>query len=158
MKLKEKNMPKKSRISASSIVLYSAFSVVALIAVAILINNIILYNNTVAHYVDQGYPAADVVKQLLPSQLLPGIFEPVAVYGGIAFILLGAGMINQKVSKCLLLLTENEVCNDDIEESVLEENIIEEKNIEAATEAETIEEVNEAADTSKYTQDAASTK
>lgn len=149
MKLKEKNTPKKSRIAAGSIVLYGAFSVVALIAIAILINNILLYNNTVSHYVDQGYPAADVVKQLLSSQLLPGIFEPVAVYGGIAFILLGIGMVNQKVSKCLLLLTKDEDCNDNREESALEDNIIEEENMEAAKPAETIEELNETTDDSK---------
>lgn len=136
MKLKEKNMPEKSKKPTSSIVLYGAFSVVALIAVALLINNIILFKNTVNLYVDQGYLAADVIKQLIPSQLLPGIFEPIAVYGGIAFVLLGAAIINQKVSKCLILLTKVEVCNDAIEDSDLVENVI-------------YEEVNEATDKSQ---------
>jgi hypothetical protein len=149
MKLKEKNVPERSKKSASSIVLYGAASVVALIAVALLINNIILFNNNVTNYVAQGYLAADVIKQLIPSQLLPGIFEPIALYGGIAFVLLGAGIINQKVSKCLILLTKIEVCNDATEESVLEENVIDEKNMGATKRAETIEEVNETTDNSK---------
>lgn len=149
MKLKEKNVPEKSKIPASSIVLFSAVLVVALIAVAALINNIILYNDTVTHYIAQGYPAAEVMKQLIPSQLLPGIFEPIAVYGGIAFVLLGAGIINRKVSKCLILLTKVEVCNEATEESVLEENVADEKNMETTKQAETIEEVNEATDNSK---------
>lgn len=149
MKLKEKNMPGKSKTSASSIVLYSAVSVVALIAVALLINNIILFRNTVNLYVAQGYPAADVIKQLLPSQLLPGIFEPIAVYGGIAFVLFYAGLINQKVSKCLMLLSEVELCNDAAEEIVMQENITDIGNVEGTKREETIEEDNEAIDESK---------
>jgi predicted permease len=149
MKFEEKNVPEKSKRSSSSIVLYVAGSVVALIAVALLINNIMLFKDNVNQYVAQGYPAADVIKQLIPSQLLPGIFEPIAVYGGIAFVLFYAGLINQKVSKCLMLLTEVEVCNDATEESVMEENITDVGNVEATKREETIEEDNKATDDSK---------
>ena len=134
---------------SSSIVLYIAGSVVALIAVTSLINNIMLFNNSVNQYVDQGYPVADVIKHLIPLQLLPGIFEPIAVYGGIALVLFYAGLINQKVSKCLLLLTKVEVCNDATEESVMEENITDVGNVEATKREETIEEDNIATDDSK---------
>lgn len=41
---------------------------------------------------------------MLPGQLLPGLYEPIAVYGGIALVLLAAGMINQKLSKCINML------------------------------------------------------
>ena len=70
-----------------------------------------------------GYPAAEVTKQLVRTQLLPGIFESIAITGGIAIILLGAGIINHKISKCLILLNKNEVSNEAAEELVLEENM-----------------------------------
>jgi len=52
---------------------------------------------------------------LIPSELIPGIFEPISVYWGISLILIGTGIINQKVSKCLAVLTKNEVCNTAVE-------------------------------------------
>ena len=97
---------KKSKRPAGSIVLYIASIVVTIIGVAYLGTNIIMFQKSVAQYVAQGYAAADVTSQLLLSQLLPGIYEPIAVYGGIALILFGAGMINQKISKCLNMLAD----------------------------------------------------
>jgi hypothetical protein len=130
MKLKNKDKSKKSRKFSISIVLYIVASVVALVGVASLVNNIFLFRDSVNQYVAQGYPVATVIKQLIPSQLIPGIFEPIAVYGGIAFVLLGAGIINRKVSKCLMLLTKVDVGNDTIEESILEQNSVDVENIE----------------------------
>lgn len=141
MKLKDKNVCEKSRKFSISIVLYIVASVVALAGVALLVNNVFLFRDTVNQYVAQGYPVATVIKQLIPSQLLPGIFEPVAVYGGIAFVLLGAGIINKKVSKCLILLTKVDVCNDTIEESNLEQNGVDVENTETTELTETVEEV-----------------
>lgn len=135
MKSEEKNVPVQSKKPSSSIVLIVAGSVVALIGVAFLINNIMLFNTNVNLYVTQGYAAADVIKQLLTSQLLPGIFEPIAVYGGIAMLLFYAGLMNQKVSKCLILLTEAEIRNDVTEKIVMEENIIVVENVEAIKES-----------------------
>lgn len=130
MKPKDKNVSKKSRKFSISIVLYIVASVVALVGVASLVNNIFLFRDSVNQYVAQGYPVATVIKQLIPSQLLPGIFEPIAVYGGIAFVLLGVGIVNKKVSKCLILLTKVDVCNDTIEESILEQNGVNVENTE----------------------------
>ena len=104
MRFKRDGALKKSKRPAGSIVLYVAAIVVTIIGVAYLVTNIVLFQKSVAQYVAQGYAAADVASQLLPSQLLPGIYEPIAVYGGIALILFGAGMINQKISKCLKML------------------------------------------------------
>lgn len=104
MRIKRDKALKKSKRPAGSNVLYVASIVVAIIGIAYLATNIVLFQNDVAQYVAQGYPAATVVSGLLPSQLLPGIYEPIAVYGGIALILFGAGMINQKISKCLKML------------------------------------------------------
>lgn len=136
MKLKNENVSKKLGRTSSSIVLNVVASVVALIGIALLVNNILLFKNTVTQYVAQGYTADTVTKELLKSQLLPGIFEPVAVYGGIAFVLFGVGIVNKKVSKCLILLTkakvfkDNQISDDIIEESIVEQNILEENIVE----------------------------
>ncbi|NLI91461.1 MAG: hypothetical protein GX434_04430 [Peptococcaceae bacterium] len=74
--------------------------------------NVILFNKTVAQYVDQGYPAQEVLKQLIPLQLLPGIFEAVALYTGIALVLIAAGFINQRLAKLLSIV--NTVSQDSI--------------------------------------------
>lgn len=106
MRIKRDKALKKSKRPAGSNILYVTSIVVTIIGIAYLVTNIVLFQNNVAQYVAQGYPAATVVSGLLPSQLLPGIYEPIAVYGGIALILFGAGMINQKISKCLKMLSD----------------------------------------------------
>jgi hypothetical protein len=136
MKRKFKDSSKKSEKFIISTVLYVVASLVAIIGVALLVNNIVLFKNTVSQYVAQGYSAQTVINELRTSQLLPGIFEPVAVYGGIAFLLLAAGKINKKVSKCLTLLTKVEVCNDVIEENIIDENVEVEVASETAQETE----------------------
>lgn len=148
MKRKAENSSKKSGKFIFSTVLYIVASIVAIIGVALLVNNIVLFKNTVSQYVAQGYSAQTVINELRTSQLLPGIFEPVAVYGGIAFLLLGAGKINKKVSKCLTLITKVEVFNDVTEENILKESILE-KNI-GLEDAEEDKEV--AAETAKDTE------
>ncbi|GIM29237.1 hypothetical protein CPJCM30710_19030 [Clostridium polyendosporum] len=144
MKLKDKNMSKKSRKSPISIVLYVVAAVVGLVGIALLVNNILLFRDTVNQYVTQGYPEATVINELIPTQLLPGIFEPIAVYGGIAFVLLGVGIVNKKVSKCLTLLTKVEVCNSTIEESILEQNVVYIENTETTEQIKIVEEVEKA--------------
>ena len=98
MGIKEKKVSKKSKESSITIIMYVVASVVALIGVALLVNNIILFKSTVSQAVAQGYDIATVRKALLTSQLLPGMFEPIGIYGGIAFLLLGVGKVNKKVS------------------------------------------------------------
>lgn len=138
MKLKDK---KKSRKFSISIVFYAVSLVIAVVGAALLVNNIIFFRSTVNNYVAQGYSSADVIKQLVPSQLLPGIFEPIAVYGGIAVVLLGLGIVNKKVSKCLSLLKKENVY-DTTEENTLEENSSEAENTETSEHTEFTEEVN----------------
>ena len=132
----EKSVPGKPKKIVGSIVLYVAASVVALIAVALLVNNILMFKNIVTQYVAQGYDPAEVNKQLVPSQLLPGIFEPVAVYGGIAVLLMGAGMIYQKVAKFTALSATVECESDNAEDTVSEASTIEMENTEAAGQVE----------------------
>ena len=74
-----------------SVVLYIGSALVGLIGLSLLINNVIIFKNTVAQYVAQGYPAETVMESLIPGQLLPGVLEPLAVYGGIALLLFGLG-------------------------------------------------------------------
>jgi hypothetical protein len=104
MKLKRDEALKKFKRPAGTIVLYVAAIVVSIIGVAYLVTNIELFRKMVTQYVAQGHTVAEVTSQLLLGQLLPGIYEPIAVYGGIALILFGAGMINHKISKCLKIV------------------------------------------------------
>lgn len=136
MNLDDKSVSKKSKKFCISTVLYIVAWVVGLVGVAFLVDNIYLYLETVKQYVAQGYPIATIISNLIPSQLLPGIFQPVAVYGGIAFILVGVGKVNKKVSKCLAVLTKDENCNDVIEESILEQNV---EDTETTEQDETVE-------------------
>ena len=101
-------MKSKQKKPVSSIILYVAASIIAILGVTLLVSNILLYRNNVAQYVAQGTAKAVVTKQLIPAQLIPGIFEPIAVYLGIALLLVFAGIINQKVSKYLGTSTEKE--------------------------------------------------
>ena len=130
MEIKAKNMSKKSGKSVISIILYVVASVVAIMGVALLVNNVFLYKTNFNQAVAQGYSAATVRNALVTSQLLPGIFEPVAIYGGIAFLLLGVGVVNKKVSKCLIRLTKAEVCNDILEEDIVDQNVTSVENAE----------------------------
>lgn len=139
MNLKDNKSPKKSKKPSISIILYAAASVVALVGIALLINNILLFRSTVSGYVAQGYTAAAVLNQLIPSQLIPGISEPVVVYGGIAFILLGVGIANKKLSQCLTVLNKEDACNDTIEECALEQNVADTGNIEVAEQPEAVQ-------------------
>lgn len=102
----KKQLRVKSKTPVFSIVLYVIASVEALITVACLANNIYVFKDSLSTYVAQGYQSSVVLKQLIPTQLLPGIFEPVGAYGGIAFLLFSAGLINKKLSLYLALLYE----------------------------------------------------
>lgn len=118
MKVKDKTVLKKSKKVSVSKILNAAALVVVILGIASLANNIYLFRQAVNQYVAQGYSAATVTKQLLSSQLLPGIFEPIALYGGISIVLLAVSMINKKVSKCLELLTPTEVCQKNISNDI----------------------------------------
>jgi hypothetical protein len=111
-----------SERSFISTVLYISAIIVALIAIALLVINIRQYTTMVNQYVAQGYPAAEVVKQFLPNQLLPGIFQAVGLYGGMALVLFGVGAANKKTANCLSLLTDTQLSNGITDESSIEQN------------------------------------
>lgn len=141
MELNNKSVSEKSGKSPISIVLYVVASIVALIGIALLVNNVLLFKNNVSQYVAQGYAAADVNKQLIPSQLIPGIFEPIALYGGMAFALFGIGIANKKISKYLIPLDKVEVSNPSVEESILAQKVFDVEKIETSEQTEAAEEI-----------------
>ena len=113
MSLKKDAVQTKSKRPGSSTIFYIGAIIVIIIGIAYLVTNIILFQKTVVQYTTQGYPIATVVNQLLPSQLLPGIYEPIGVYGGIALILFAVGIINHKISKCLSMMYNVEATESD---------------------------------------------
>lgn len=143
MGIKKGNVSKKSRGDSFSNGLYIVALVVALVGVALLVNNIMIFKNTVSQAVAQGYAIAEINKQLIPSQLLPGVFEAIGLYGGTAFVLFGVGKVNKKVSKCLMLLTKDEVSNDTFEESISSQNVAGVENAETTEQAEVAQTVKE---------------
>lgn len=109
MELNNKAIQKKTKTPLSSIVMYIIAGIIGLIGVENIYKAISSFNNAVKQYVAQGYPAAEVHKVLISQQLIPGILEPLGIYFGIAFILICAGIINNKLSKCLMLLSKDEI-------------------------------------------------
>lgn len=127
------NSTQKNKIS---LVLYIGGSIVAIMGIALLINNIILYNQTIAEYVAQGYDSAEVVAQMPPTQLLPIVFQAIGLYGGVSMILFCMGLIFQKVSKFMSQPTfMDQPIVDEINLESLSINIIEETKIDEALEA-----------------------
>mgnify|MGYP001568479378 CR=1 FL=1 len=126
----EYNVKKTSKKSAISITLFISAIVVAILGVALLVDNIYLYNTSFAQAVTQSYAVSTVRKALMTSQLLPGIFQPIAMYGGIALLLVAVGKISDKVSKCLTVLTEKEICDDVTHENCADQDVANVENIE----------------------------
>jgi hypothetical protein len=104
---------KNSKKFKSSTIMFIAASIVALIGIALLVDNVILYQMNIAQYVAQGYPINLILEQLVPAQLLPGIFEPIGIYGGIASVLYSAGFINKKVTDILAKIEFDYIDNED---------------------------------------------
>ena len=94
---------------ALSIVLYVAGALIALAGIAVLVSNVLLFRAALAQYVAQGFSSSQVASQLIPSQLLPGIFEPIAIYGGIALMLIVSGLVLHKTAQCLGIMASAEI-------------------------------------------------
>jgi len=135
----ESNVKKVSKKSAISITLFVAAIVVAILGVALLVVNIYLYKTSFSQAVAQGYAAATVRKALITSQLLPGILQPIGIYGGVALLLLGLSKISDKVSKCLMVLTNTELRAGGIQEicvDKVDQNVVNSENIETTNPSE----------------------
>jgi hypothetical protein len=141
----------KTKMAKSSIVFFIASAFVAIVGTALIINNVLLYNDNITMYVSQGYSVETVAAQLLPAQLIPGVLEPLGMMYGIAFVLAAAGIINNKISKVLAMSAETS-------ESILPEKEAE-ATVEATTEeavADDVEETAETEETAKTEEEVAS--
>lgn len=96
--MQTENISTQGKKNKISLVLYIGGSIVALLGAAFLINNIMVYNTTMTQALAMGYESSAVNAQLLPSQLLPALFEGFGVYGGISMLLFCTGFIFQKIS------------------------------------------------------------
>lgn len=88
---------KLSKLPATTIIMYVTSIIVAIMAIAFLINNAMVYDKLVEGFVNQGYAKNDVTAELIPNQLLPTIFQSV-IYLGVASMLWAAGLINTKLT------------------------------------------------------------
>lgn len=94
-------------------------------------------------YVSQGYSVDTVAQQLVPAQLIPGVLEPIGIMYGIAFVLIAAGVMNNKLSKVLEMSAEAPVSI--LPETDVEEETAEAPVVEAAEETESEPEAAETA-------------
>jgi hypothetical protein len=92
--------------------------VVGLFGLASLINNIMIFSTTLKQALEQGYPKEMVMEAIVPSQLLPGIFEPIALYGGLGLLMFAAGVVACK------FLPQEEVVIEEEEEEVVEPVVV----------------------------------
>ncbi len=127
----------KKKMTKSSIVFFIAAAFVAVVGTALLVNNVLLYNDNLTMYVSQGYSVETVTAQLIPAQLIPGVLEPLGTMYGIAFALAAAGVINNKLSKVLDLseAAPVEIVTEAVAAETAEGNA-EEVEVDAAAEAE----------------------
>jgi predicted DNA repair protein MutK len=122
MREKSEIKPKNNRkINYPKILLIAAFTA-AIIGVVLLVNNVYLFIYYVNEYVASGYAVSMVVKSLLTTQLIPGIAEPVVLYGGMALILLSIHKIIDKT------IGGNESAADVAEDDKNKENLADVKN------------------------------
>jgi|ADurb_H2B_02_Slu_FD_contig_41_1054980_length_665_multi_2_in_0_out_0_1 hypothetical protein len=153
MNTKEKTALTKNKKSSLSIALYVGGAIVALLGLALLITNVKLYSDTINQYVAMGYDASEVTTQLLPSQLLPTIFQAIALYGGVSMILFCLGLAYQKFTNFTLQFATEEAAVEAsetvvseleetaaIEEALLTDTVDEESTETAADEAVTVAE------------------
>ena len=108
MKTEEKTALTKNKKSSLSIALYVGGAIVALVGIALLVTNLKLYSDTVSQYVAMGYDANEVTTQLLPSQLLPTIFQAIGLYGGLSMVLFCMGLAYQKFTNFTLQSANDE--------------------------------------------------
>lgn len=111
MELKEQKEVAKSRKISMSLVLYIIATIVALIGIVLLVNNIVLFRQTINQYTAKKIPIDSIYSQLVLNKLLPGVLEPIGIYGGISTILVSIGMISKKASKYMESITKSDVCN-----------------------------------------------
>lgn len=125
------NPTKKVPMAKSTIFFYGASAIILVIGIVSLASQVNYFNTVVAQYVAQGYEKAEVMSQLMPSQLLPSVFSILSANLGLSAVLFGLGLLSQKLAT---LMPQEEVT-----ETVVELNETVETEMTAEEEAETIE-------------------
>lgn len=97
MTVNKNNGPGKPKGNKAAKALYISAAVIAALGIILLADNLYIFKTTLDQYAAQGYPIKTVLAGLLPQQLLPGIFEPIALYGGIACVLFGIANLNKRL-------------------------------------------------------------
>ncbi len=134
--MQTENISTQSKKNKISLVLYIGGSIVALLGAAFLINNIMIYNTTMTQALAMGYEASAVNAQLLPSQLLPALFEGFGVYGGLSMLLFCTGFIFQKISNFMdQSALSSQPTIDELNIESLPVNVVEINEIEAVIES-----------------------
>lgn len=118
---------KKIKKSVCSILFFVGAGIVALAGVGLLIINIITLNQSVKSYVDQGGKYATISGEVT-LQMFQGIISSVIMYFAIAAVLVGIGIVNQKIFGCCYssideeeIIDEPTIALSDIEEEIPEE-------------------------------------
>lgn len=97
MKIVIEKKPKKDKNTKYAKFLFVAAFVIALVGVAALTSTIYQFCYYIKEYTAQGYATAVIVKSFLMTQLVPGIADSIALYGGVSIILFTARKIFIKI-------------------------------------------------------------
>ena len=108
------NPTQKAPIAKSTIFFYAASAIILVIGIVSLASQVNYFNTVVAQYVAQGYEKAEVLSQLMPSQLLPSVFSTLSANLGLSAVLFGLGLLSQKLSA---LMPQEEVTSEEVSEA-----------------------------------------
>lgn len=97
MKIVIEKKPKKDKNSIFAKFLFVAACVIALIGIAALTSTIYQFCYYIKEYSAQGYEISVIVKSFLMTQLVPGVADALALYGGVSIILFTARKIYIKI-------------------------------------------------------------
>jgi len=84
-------------LQSTKFLIFSA-CIVFIMGIFYLINHITYFSKSVALFAAQGFSQSEILSQLVPDRLLPGIFEGIGLFWGMSALLFGTAMINQKLS------------------------------------------------------------
>lgn len=119
---------KKKKITSKSLRVYAIIFLV--VGAVYILSGIYSFFTTVNGYISQGYATSEVLTYLLPSQFLPTVVEPLAIFGGFALLLFGISEVLSRLGS-----ENNDIVNEnDVTEEALETEVIEDVQEEAKDE------------------------
>ncbi|GEM_PF-6812202 len=125
MKTVIEKKPKKDKNSIFAKFLFVAACVIALIGIAALTSTIYQFCYYIKEYSAQGYEISIIVKSLLMTQLIPGVADALALYGGVSIILFTARKIYIKIFDA----DKQEIKIEDADKDVINNAEIKEKEV-----------------------------